>query len=312
VDSTPEPDNALQSSSTASQTPGFHSGFHPETNPCLRLHPPRAHASVRPPTPLPLLGRRLSTRRRSFPHLASTKSAIAPSDWETVVTADDENQDDDTSFSVARFPCSDNRYLYPELDLAVDRRLGEASLPSNVDSLLSNDNGSYSPAVARRTTIMIPPNFSRPRLVEATAQPSVARHDSLLDASSLYSELQGDKCQDAPTLVHKSAFPRHSCIRMLTSPSGVPVVCDTLDINPCSKTSSSISDDPFKYDSQEYANVLQGNPRPDASIHRYRFDVPRDFRLLSQHHPIASHVEQHIMKPSHQTSFYHSAAIRST
>lgn len=238
--------------------------------------------------------------------------ARAASDWETVVGADGES-DGESLHSGSHFPGSNGHHRFPTLELPLDHRLESTVLKIHTESMPEPDKATSTPDVTRRTTIAMPPNFSRPRLFDIEAIPRLVCHDSLPDSSSFYSEAPYLEDEVAPALQHVKDFPRNSRVRMLTPTTSDAYIHGSQDAQLCSKSSSSLSDDPFKYDSVEYADVLQIAPQSEerSHSHRYRFDVPRDFRLMSQHHPLPSGNEQRVPEPSKDTSFYHSAAIRS-
>ncbi|KAL2210491.1 hypothetical protein CC79DRAFT_1365880 [Sarocladium strictum] len=236
----------------------------------------------------------------------------AVSGWETVVSADGES-DGESLHSGSHFPASNSHHRHPTLELPLDHRLESTVLKIHTDSIHGLDEPSSAPAVTRRTTITMPPNFSRPRLFDTEAPQRLVFRESLPESSSLYSEAPYFDDEVAPASQYVKDFPRNSGARMLTPTTGGAYTHGSRDAQLFSKSSSSLSDDPFKYDSVEYADVLQSPPQSEERPHphRYRFDVPRDFRLMSQHHPLPSGNEQHVPEPSKETSFYHSAAIRS-
>lgn len=233
------------------------------------------------------------------------------------MTADDDEDEDDLSGDLiagSREPShsvtSGNRYLHHGLDLAVDRRLEVAFGATHIAPNLSTETSCRATA-ATPASIMIPPNFSRPRVVDNTTPGQLMRQDSLLNSSSFYSELDDPHRFDAPATYRSNNVARKSHIRVLTSTTGVPFANQQPAGQQCSKGSSSVSDDPFRYDSQDYDSAFHGGPNAGPISQRYRFDVPRDFRLMSQHHPPPSAMDPRVIASPAQPSFYHSAAIRS-
>lgn len=247
--------------------------------------------------------------RRSYPQLSKQKLAGAASDWETVIS-----DEEDASSSERQLPIPHHRSF--RRDLYLDLRpnfVKDVSAQNGFCSSLNTINCDTPLNIPRRTTIMIPPNFSRPRLVDIKSPSNLQgiSRTSFVSSSSLYSDPDDEAGVGQPSHAGNYILYNNSA-RVLTTRAGRSSFRGAPPSNARSNSSSSVSGDPFKFDGNAYSPYLQpGMPPKQQTIHSH-LDVPRDPAGSQGRDSRVSRGFAAAKDSTRGTSFYNRAAIRST
>lgn len=237
------------------------------------------------------MGRILTGRRVSHSTLGDDKAA---SEWETVAPTQEQNG-------------------YEGIDCKMLRRKRSLELVFH-----AHDNLNAAPVcgypVPRRNTILGPPDISLPKLPSVASCEHITTYPSFYSSSSFYSDIDGDEeiteehLQDPEACAPGRSSSRR---RPATMGLGRNLRGDLLIGRRASKTSSSTSGDPFKYDGV-YPTFLQPETEFEVSSALHRAGISHSSTLDMIGPPKVEHIGLDDINPSTRSSFYSPAAIRST
>lgn len=164
--------------------------------------------------------------------------------------------------------------------------LGHTKLRKDVDVLfhaqdILHPSRPNAPITQRRNTILVPPNFSLPKLPSDASQIACARNKnkdkSFYSSSSVYSNVDGDGWIDEEQLLGLNWTDpwRTASGRRRVAPGAGRNNTGEL-VTTCSKTSSSASVDRFRYDGDGYSIFLQSTAERDISQALHNAGVSMD------------------------------------